>query len=142
MGMFEDYADIDAEMDFSIANGAYPMMITDSKIIEHHKKPGVEQWQITYKVSPDVDDFGGRTVSEFFDLDPELSDDRKVWITRRLISLGFTEPEDRRSFEPGSVEGVDVTVTVVNKKVGDNTYTNVKKVVLGADVDSFADSAF
>lgn len=132
--------DIDAStIDYSIANGVYPMMITDSKIIPHSKKPGVNQWQITYRVDPDVEDFGGKTVSEFFDLDPNLPDNRKAWIKRRLNSLGFDD-EGIRSMEPDQIIGVEVTVTVVNKPAADGsrTYTNVKTVALGNDAASYA----
>lgn len=141
MGMFDDYSDLNADLDYSIANGTYPMTVTDSKIIEHHKKPGVNQWQVTYTVDSEVDEFGGRTISEFFDLDPELPENRKVWIKRRLMSLGFDD-EAIRTFEPADALGIDVTVGVVNKPGPDRTYTNVKSVSLGNDSDAFADSAF
>lgn len=132
--------DVDGSaIDYSIANGVYPMTISDSKIIPHSKKPGIEQWQITYKVDGEVEDFGGRTVSEFFDLDPSLPDNRKAWLKRRLYSLGFDD-ETIRTMDPADVIGVDVTVTVVNKPAADGsrTYTNVKAVALGNDADSYA----
>ena len=138
MGMFEDYADIDGTaIDYSIANGVYPMTITGAKFIDHSKKPGVQQFQITYTVDPEVEDFGGKTVSEFFDLDPALPENRKAWLKRRFVSLGFDD-EAVRTLEPDELIGIDVTVTVINKPGPDRTYTNVKSVVLGNDADSYA----
>jgi len=138
MGMFDDYADIDGSaIDYSIANGVYPMTITGAKFVDHSKKPGVQQFQLTYQVDSEVEDFGGKSVSEFFDLDPSLPDNRKAWLKRRFVSLGFDD-EAVRTLEASDLIGIDVTVTVTNKAVGDTVYTNVKKVVLGNDADSYA----
>jgi hypothetical protein len=142
MGFLDDLGldNIDAStIDYSIANGVYPMVISASKIIPHSKKPGINQWQITYRVDSEVEDFGGKTVSEFFDLDPALPDNRKAWIKRRLYSLGYDD-EGINSVDPGDLIGVEVTVTVVNKPAADGsrTYTNVKTVALGNDASQHA----
>lgn len=126
-------------IDYSIANGVYPAFINSSELVDNQKKPGMNNWRITYKLAPDVETYGGRTVSEFFDLDPSLPDDRKAWLKRRLVSLGFDD-EDMKTLEPADVIGIEVMVTVKNRKVGDNTYTNVTKVELGhatVEDDSF-----
>lgn len=126
-------------IDYSIPNGVYPAMINSSELVENQKKPGMNQWRITYKLDSEVETYGGRTVSEFFDLDPSLPDDRKAWLKRRLVSLGFDD-DDIKTMEPADVIGIEVMVTVKNRKVGDNTYTNVTKVELGhvvSDSDDF-----
>ena len=135
MGFLDDMDldDISGEaIDYTIPDGVYPMFVTGSKLIDHSKKPGIQQWQITYTVSEDVEDWKGSTVSEFFDLDPELPDNRKAWLKRRLVSLGFDD-EAIAQMEPDEAIGIDVTVGVKNKKVNGTVYTNVKSVVLGHD---------
>jgi len=126
----------DSSVDYSINNGVYPAMISDSKIMSSPKS-GDNLWQITYKLDSDVQTFGGRTVSEFFNLDPNLPDDRKTWIKRRLTSLGINA-EEASNMDPGDIIGVEVTITVRNKQVQDKTYTNITKVVLGAESPSMA----
>lgn len=117
--------------DFSIPNGPYPATITDSKIDEFN---GKTKWQITYQIDPEVEEYGGRTVAEWFDLDPNLPENRKQFLVRRLSSLEIT-PEEQETLEPQDVIGTEVTITVKNKPSADGTrvYTNVTKVVLGKD---------
>lgn len=123
-------------VDFTIPAGVYPTMITDSKIMVSPSS-GDNLWQITYRIDPDHDESPGKTVSEFFNLDPNLPDNRKAWIKRRLISLGISGDE-AANLDPGDIIGVEVTVTVKNKAVKDKVYTNVTKVELGADVSAAA----
>lgn len=119
------------EPDFSVANGVYPAGISDSKIDQFN---GVTKWQITYKIHPDVDIFGGRTVSEWFDLSPDLAEERKQFLVRRLASLNIGQ-EEQKTLEPADIIGTEVTITVRNKPSADGTrtFTNVVKVVVGAD---------
>lgn len=123
-------------VDYSVANGVYPAMISDSKIMKS-PSTGDNLWQITYRIDPEIDTYGGRTVSEFFNLDPNLPDDRKVWIKRRLRSLEVPDSQ-AATMDPSDIIGVEVTITVKNKQVKDKTYTNITKVTLGADSPSFA----
>jgi hypothetical protein len=118
------------ESDFFVANGVYPATISDSKIADFN---GVSKWQITYKIDPEVDEFGGKTVSEWFDLSNDLPAERKQFLVRRLASLQIT-PEEQLTLEPADVIGTEVTITVKNKPSADGTrtFTNVTKVVLGA----------
>jgi len=137
MGFLADkkLADVEVpEDDYSIANGTYPAMIVDSKLMNPKGDLNRESWQISYRIDPEVEIFGGRYVSEFFDMDPNLPESRKVWIKRRLISLGITDAE-AEELEPEDVIGTEVTVTVKNKPSADGTrmYTNVTKVEVGAD---------
>lgn len=131
---FLDDLDLDSvdgsEIDYSIPNGVYPMYISASELVDNTKKPGMNQWRITYKIDQNEDDYAGRTVSEFFDLDPTLPNDRKAWLKRRLVSLGIDD-DQAKTLEPADIIGVEVMVTVKNRKVGENTYTNVTKVTLG-----------
>ena len=119
------------DSDWSIANGVYPASISDSKVAEFN---GKTKWQITYRIDPDFETYGGRLVSEWFDLDPNLSEDRKQFLVRRLASLEIP-PEEQETLEPADVIGTEVTITVKNKPSADGTrtFTNVTKVVLGAD---------
>jgi hypothetical protein len=122
-------------LDYSIPNGVYPAMISDSKIIQ--SKTGDDLWQITYQIDPEVETFGKRTVSEFFNLDPNLPTERKAWLKRRLTTLGISD-EQAATMEPSDIIGVDVTLTVKNRNVNGTNYTNVAKVVLGNDAESYA----
>lgn len=115
--------------DWSIANGLYPAIISDSKIMNPKKDPSKSLWQITYTLDQDVDEYGGRSASEFFDLDPNLPSERRVWLKRRLISIGITD-EQAATLEPSDIIGVEVDVTIQNKNVGDKTYVNIRKVAL------------
>lgn len=117
------------ENDWSLPNGTYPAMISDSKIMQ--SKAGKTLWQITYRVSEEIEQYGKRTVSEFFDIDPNADDMKKQFLKRRLVSLAFSD-EDMATLEPGDIIGTDVTITVKNKQVNENNYTNVTKVVLGS----------
>lgn len=119
------------ESDFFVANGVYAATISDSKIAEFN---GVNKWQITYKIDPEDENFGGKTVSEWFDLSPDLAADRKQFLVRRLASLEIT-PEEQATLEPADVIGTEVTITVKNKPSADGTrtFTNVTKVVLGSN---------
>ena len=116
--------------DFFVVNGVYPAIISESKIDDFN---GKTKWQITYKIDSEVDDFGGKVVSEWFDLDPNLSEDRKQFLVRRLASLEISA-EEQETLEPADVIGTEVTITVKNKQSADGTrtFTNVTKVVLGA----------
>lgn len=124
-----------ASDDWSIPNGTYPVIISDSKIFE---KDGKSSWQIVYTVDPDVEDYGKRTVSEFFSLDPTLEDRRKAWLKRRLVSLGISD-EEAATMDPADVIGVEGFVTVKNRTVGEKSYCNVTKFVLGDDSDAAED---
>ena len=115
--------------DWSIANGVYPAVVSDSKIMNPKKDANKQLWQITYTLDQDVDEYGGRSASEFFDLDPNLPSERRVWLKRRLISLGVTD-EQAATLEPADIIGVEVSVTIQNKNVGDKTYVNIRKVAL------------
>jgi hypothetical protein len=115
--------------DWSIANGVYPAMVTDSKIMQPKAKPDKDMWQITYTIDSDVETYGGRTVSEFYDLDPNLPDTRRVWLKRRLQSIGVND-EQAATLEPADIIGTEVSVTVRNKVSNDKTYVNVTKVEL------------
>jgi hypothetical protein len=119
------------ESDFFVANGVYPATISESKIADFN---GTNKWQITYKIDSEEENFGGKTVSEWFDLSPDLAADRKQWLVRRLASLEIT-PEEQLTLEPADVIGTEVTITVKNKPSADGTrtFTNVTKVVLGKD---------
>jgi hypothetical protein len=119
------------EADFSVANGVYPAMVTDSKIDDFN---GKTKWMITYKIDSEVETYGGRTVSEWFDLDPDLPDNRKQFLVRRLASLEISA-EEQETLEPADIIGTEVTITVKNKPAADGTrtFTNVTKVVLGAE---------
>jgi hypothetical protein len=118
-----------AESDFFVANGTYPAIISDSKISEFN---GVNKWQITYKVHPEVESYGGKTVSEWFDLSPDIQDKYKQWLVRRLSSLAISTQE-QATLEPADVIGTEVTITVKNKPSADGTrtFTNITKVMLG-----------
>lgn len=136
MGFLADQnlADIEVpESDWFIANGVYPAAITDSKLMHPEKNPDGTLWQITYRIDPEVETFGGKFVSEFFDLDPNLAPERKQFLKRRLMSLEITDAE-AADMDPGDIIGTEVTVTIKNKpsKDGDRVYTNVTKVTLGA----------
>jgi len=136
MGFLDDLGLDDVEVsDWSIPNGVYPAVITDSKIIPNNRNGN--SWQITYRVLNDVESVGGKTVSEFFDLDPRLPDERKQFLKRRLQSLAISD-EDARSIEPGDILGIEVTITVKNKPSADGsrTFTNVTKLVMGHSGDS------
>jgi hypothetical protein len=130
MGFLNDagVVGMEAKDDFFVANGVYPAAISDSKISEFN---GVVKWQITYKIDPEVEEFGKKTVSEWFDLSPDLAEDRKQFLVRRLASLHIT-PEQQETLEPADIIGTEVTITVKNKQVNEKTFTNVTKVVLGA----------
>jgi hypothetical protein len=136
MGFLKDsgVTEIDApENDYFIANGVYPAVIQDSKVIHPGGDETKDTWQITYRLDAEVETYGGRYISEFFDLDPNLPEDRKVWIKRRLNSLELTQ-EEQDALEPQDIIGYDVTVTVKNvpsKSDPDVIYTNVKKVKYG-----------
>lgn len=121
------------ENDWFIANGVYPAVITDSKLMHPEKNPDGTLWQITYRIDPEIETFGGKFVSEFFDLDPNLAPERKAFLKRRLMSLEITDAE-ANDMDPGDIIGTEVTVTIKNKpsKDGDRVYTNVTKVTLGA----------
>lgn len=124
------------ESDFFVASGVYNAIISDSKIAEFN---GVSKWQITYKIDPEDDNYGGKTVSEWFDLSPDLPADRKQFLVRRLASLQISA-EEQATLEPEDILGTEVTITVKNKPSADGarTYTNVTKVVLGqAASDNF-----
>jgi hypothetical protein len=134
MGFLQDagVAGMDAaELDFTVANGVYPAFISESKIDDFK---GKTKWQITYKINDDESDYHGRTVSEWFDLDPNLPENRKQWLARRLASLQIS-PGEQEDLEPQDIIGTEVTVTVKNKPSpdGTRTFTNVTKVVLGTD---------
>lgn len=119
--------------DFFIADGVYPATISDSKVMNPGGDPSREMWQITYRIDSEVETYGGKIISEFFDLDENLPEDRKVWIKRRLNSLELT-PEEQDDMDPDYIIGYDVTVTVKNKpsKTDPNvTYTNVTRVKYG-----------
>jgi len=118
--------------DYSIANGVYPAMITDSKIMQPKAKPDKNMWQITYTIDSEVETFGGRTVSEFFDLDPNLPAERRVWLKRRLLSIGVNDSQ-AATLEPSDILGVEVSVTVRNKQSNDKNYVNVTKVELRSE---------
>jgi hypothetical protein len=115
--------------DWSIANGVYPAMVSDSKIMNPKGDTNKELWQITYTLDGEVETYGGRSVSEFYDLNPELPADRRVWLKRRLLSLGVND-QQAATLEPGDIIGTEVSVTVRNKNTNDKTYTNVTKVEL------------
>lgn len=115
--------------DWSIANGVYPAMITDSKIMHPKNDQSRNLWQITYTIDGEVETYGGRTVSEFYDLDPNLPADRRVWLKRRLHSIGVNDAQ-AVSLEPADIIGTEVSVTVRNKNTNDKTYVNVTKVEL------------
>lgn len=122
------------ESDFSVANGVYPATITDSKVMHPGGDESRESWQISYRIDPEVETYGGRWVSEFFDLDPNLSDDKKQWLKRRLASLEIPDDE-LADMQPQDIIGTEVTVTVKNKPSKTDptvVYTNVTKVVLGS----------
>jgi hypothetical protein len=124
------------ESDFFVATGVYNAMISDSKIADFN---GVKKWQITYKIDPEDDNYGGKVVSEWFDLSPDLPTERKQFLVRRLASLQIG-PEEQATLEPDDIIGTEVTITVKNKPSADGsrTYTNVTKVVLGSAVsDNF-----
>jgi hypothetical protein len=124
--------------DWSIANGVYPAMVTDSKIMQPKNKPNKNLWQITYTLDSEVETYGGRTVSEFFDLDPSLPDDRRVWLKRRLLSIGVSDSQ-AATLEPDDIIGTEVSDTVRNKVSNDKTYVNVTKVELRtANTSNFA----
>jgi hypothetical protein len=91
--------------------------------------PQKNLWQIQYTLEQDVETYGGRNVSEFFDLNPNLPAERRVWLKRRLISIGISD-EQAANLEPEDIIGVEVSVTVKNKNVADKTYVNVTKVAL------------
>ena len=118
------------DLDYSVANGTYPAMVSESKIDDFK---GKTKWQITYKIDPEVENYGGRTVSEWFDLDPTLPTERKQWLARRLASLEIS-PEEQETLEPADIIGTEVTITVKNRPApdGQRTFTNVTKVVIGA----------
>jgi hypothetical protein len=118
--------------DWSIPNGLYPATVSDSKLMHPKNDPNKELWQITYTIDGEVETFGGRSVSEFFDLNPELPSERRVWLKRRLVSLGVTD-EQAATLEPSDIIGTEVSVTVRNKTTNDKTYTNVTKVALRDD---------
>jgi hypothetical protein len=130
------------ESDFFVANGVYPAIISDSKIAEFN---GANKWQITYKVHHEVENFGGKTVSEWFDLSPDIADKYKQWLVRRLASLSISR-EEQLTLEPADVIGTEVTITVKNKPSADGTrtFTNITKVDLGAsegrEARGFADA--
>jgi hypothetical protein len=117
--------------DWSISNGVYPAMITDSKIMQPKNDSNKNLWQITYTLDSEVETFGGRTVSEFYDLNPELAADRRVWLKRRLLSIGVSDSQ-AATLEPQDIIGTEVSVTVRNKVSNDKTYVNVTKVELRA----------
>lgn len=122
--------DVEAPVsDFSIPNGVYPATISDSKIMNPKKDPSKELWQITYTIDGEVETYAGRSVSEFYDLDPNLSAERKGWMKLRLQSLGISD-EEANEMDPSDIIGTDVMVTVKNRTVGENTYTNVGRVTL------------
>lgn len=116
------------ESDFFVANGVYPATVSDSKIDLFN---GKTKWQITYRISPDIENFGGKLVSEWFDLDPALAPERKQFLVRRLASLHISQ-EDQQTLEPADILGTEVVITVKNKPSADGsrTFTNVTKVVL------------
>jgi hypothetical protein len=118
------------ESDFFVANGVYPSVISDSKVADFN---GKTKWQVTYKIDAEVEEFGGKTVSEWFDLDPNLPEDRKQFLVRRLASLEISD-EEQKTLEPADIIGTEVTITVKNKPSADGTrtFTNVTKVVIGA----------
>lgn len=124
--------------DWSVANGVYPATISDSKKDQFN---GVTKWQITYKIHPDVDVFGGKTVSEWFDLSPDLAEERKQFLVRRLASLEIG-PQEQMTLEPADVIGTEVTITVRNKPSADGTrmFTNIVKVVVGAEKPAASDT--
>lgn len=136
MGFLDKTGVVDLEVpdnDYSIANGVYPATIQDSKVMHPGGDESRESWQITYRIDPEVETYGGRFISEFFDLDPNLPEDRKVWIKRRLNSLELTE-EEQANLTPDYIIGYDVTVTVKNKPSKTDptvVYTNVTKVTYG-----------
>jgi hypothetical protein len=115
--------------DWSIANGVYPATITDSKIMNPKNDTSKNLWQITYTLDPEVETYHGRTVSEFYDLNPELPSERRVWLKRRLLSIGVND-EQAATLEPADIIGTEVSVTVRNKNTNDKTYVNVTKVEL------------
>lgn len=119
------------ETDFSVANGVYQATINDSKIGEFN---GKTKWQITYRIDPDTETYGGRTVSEWFDLDPDLPADRKQFLVRRLASLHINT-EEQKTMEPEDILGTEVTITVKNKPSADGSrmFTNITRVVVGAE---------
>jgi hypothetical protein len=136
MGFLKDAGVTDVvapDDDYFIANGVYPAVIQDSKLMHPGGDDSKTSWQITYRLDAEVETYGGRYISEFFDMDPNLPDDRKVWIKRRLNSLELTQ-EEQDALEPQDIIGYDVTVTVKNtpsKTDPDVNYTNVKKVKYG-----------
>lgn len=116
--------------DFSVANGVYPAMVSESKTDLFN---GVSKWQITYRIHPDVDTFGGRTVSEWFNLTASIPEEQKQFLVRRLASLSIS-PEQQKTLEPADIIGTEVTITVRNKPSADGTkvYTNITNVRLGS----------
>jgi hypothetical protein len=138
MGFLDDLGldDVDGtEPDWSIPNGVYPAYIVSSEIISGKTPAGT--WQIKYRINTDYPEHGGKYVSEFFDLDPALEDKRKSFLKRRLVSLDITN-EQARDMDPGDIVGVNVVITVKNKVVGDNKYTNVTKVELDEDAGDYS----
>lgn len=130
----QNLADVEVpESDWFIANGTYLASITNSELMHPESRPDATLWQITYRIDPEVETYGNKFVSEFFDLDPNLPDSRKVWLKRRLQSLEISDQE-AADMDPGDIIGTEVTVTVKNKpsKDGDRVYTNVTKVTVGS----------
>ena len=96
---------------------------------EHKNDTSKNLWQITYTLDPEVETYHGRTVSEFSDLNPSLPSARRVWLKRRLLSIGVND-EQAATLEPADIIGTEVSVTVRNKNTNDKTYVNVTKVEL------------
>ncbi len=132
MGFLEDLELDEVEVidDWTIPNGVYPAMITSSELIT--TSSGDNSWRITYTIDPEFPQYGKRTVSEFFTMDPNATDLRKMFLKRRLKSLGFYKDEIR-TMEPSDVLGIEVNITVKNRQSGDKTYSNVTAVDLSDD---------
>jgi hypothetical protein len=137
MGFLQDLSldQIDgSEIDWTVPNGVYPAMITESGVQDFN---GKTKWLIKYKIDPDEPTSGGKIVSEFFDLDPALPDNRKAFLKRRLMSLEITD-DQAASMDPGDVIGVEVVITVKNRPAADGSrmFTNVTKVTLANSAGS------
>ena len=92
MGFLKDAGVTDVvapDDDYFIANGVYPAVIQDSKLMHPGGDDSKTSWQITYRLDAEVETYGGRYISEFFDMDPNLPDDRKVWMRAFQVAHDF-----------------------------------------------------